>query len=77
MAHIAWWINVNVFEDMIGSDADLHACKLGSPKEVPMLFDLELFIPTNRLQDIAVGNETVADECALGNVTDAPYSLGM
>ncbi|MFY7699948.1 MAG: hypothetical protein ACOVQH_06725 [Burkholderiaceae bacterium] len=42
-----------------------------------MLFDLELFIPTNRLQDIAVGNETVADECALGNVTDAPYSLGM
>jgi hypothetical protein len=40
---------VNVFEDMIGSDADLHAGKLGSPEEVPVLFNLELFVPANRL----------------------------
>ena len=49
MAHITRWINVNVFEDMVSCDGDLHACKLGSPKEVPMLFDLELFVPANRL----------------------------
>ncbi len=40
---------MNVFEDMVGCDADVHAGKLGSPKEVPMLFDLELFVPANRL----------------------------
>jgi hypothetical protein len=49
LAHISRWINVNVFEDMIGSDADLHAGKLGSPEEVPVLFNLELFVPANRL----------------------------
>ena len=49
LAHISGWIDMNVFEDMVGCDADVHAGKLGSPKEVPMLFDLELFVPANRL----------------------------
>ncbi len=47
------------------------AGNLGSPEEVPVLIDLEFFIPANRLQDVAMGNEAVTDECALGNVADA------
>ncbi len=65
---------MNVFEDMVGCDADVHAGKLGSPKEVPMLFDLELFVPANRLQDIAVGNETVADIITTCNLVVQRYA---
>ena len=36
-----------------------------------MLIYLEVFIPANRLQDVAIGHEAVAYEGALGNVTDA------
>ncbi len=36
-----------------------------------MLIYLEVFIPANRLQDVAMGNEAVTNECALGNVTNA------
>ena len=64
-------IDVDVREDMVRCDTDFYAGNLGSPEEVPVLIDLEVLIPANRLQDVAMGNKAVANECALGNVADA------
>ena len=64
-------IDMDMREDMVHCHADLHAGDLGSPKEFPVLIDFEFFIPANRLQDIAIGNEAITNEGALGNVTDA------
>ena len=64
-------IDVDVREDMIHRHTNPDAGNLGSPEEVPVLIDLEIFIPSNGLQDIAMGNEAITDECALGNVADA------
>ncbi len=36
-----------------------------------MLIYLEVFIPTDRLQDVAMCYEAVTNECALGDVADA------
>ncbi len=36
-----------------------------------VLVDLQVFIPSNGLQDVPMGNEAVTDERTLGNVTDA------
>ena len=62
---------MDVREDMVHRHANPDAGNLGSPEEVPVLIDLEVFIPANRLQDVAIGHEAVAYEGALGNVTDA------
>ena len=64
-------IDVDVREYMVHRHANPDAGNLGSPEEVPMLIYLEVFIPANRLQDVAMGNEAVTNECALGNVADA------
>ncbi len=64
-------IDVDVREDMVHRHAHPDASNLGSPEEIPMLIYLEIFIPANRLQDVAIRNEAVANECALGNVADA------
>ncbi len=64
-------IDVDVREYMVHRHANPDAGNLGSPEEVPMLIYLEVFIPTNRLQDVAMCNEAVTNECALGNVADA------
>jgi len=71
MSLVGRWIDVDVWEDMIHGHANLDAINFGSPEEVPVLIDLEIFIPANRLQDVAMGNEAVTNECALGNVADA------
>ena len=71
MSLVSRWIDVDVREYMVHRHAHPDAGNLGSPEEVPMLIDLEIFIPTDRLQDVAMGNEAVTNECALGNVTDA------
>ena len=71
MSLVGRWIDVDVWEDMIHGHANLDASNFGSPEEVPVLIDLEVLIPANRLQDVAMGNEAVTNECALGNVTDA------
>ena len=65
-------IDVDVREYMVHRHANLDASNLSSPKEVPVLIDLKVFIPTDRLQDVAMCNEAVTNECALGNVADAP-----
>ena len=62
---------MDVREYMVHRHANPDAGNLGSPEEVPVLIDLEVFIPANRLQDVAMGNEAVTNECALGNVTSA------
>ena len=64
-------IDVDVREYMVHRHADPDAGNLRSPEEVPVLIDLEFFIPTNRLKDVAMCYEAVTNECALGNVTDA------
>lgn len=64
-------IDVDMWEDMVHRHTDLDAGNLGSPEEIPMLIYLEVFIPTDRLEDVAMGNEAVTDECALGNVANA------
>ncbi|XZE33811.1 hypothetical protein SH501x_004608 [Pirellulaceae bacterium SH501] len=71
MSLVGRWIDVDVWEDMIHGHANLDASNFGSPEEVPVLIDLEVLIPANRLQDVAMGNEAVTNECALGNVADA------
>ncbi len=65
-------IDMDVREDMIRSNANLHAGNLGSPEEVPVFINLEILVPANRLQNIAVGHEAIANECALGNVATSP-----
>ena len=65
-------IDVDVREDMVHRHANPDAGNLGSPEEVPMLIYLEVFIPANRLQDVAMCYETVTNECALGDVANAP-----
>ena len=70
VAYIAWRIDVLVQKHMIQRDADFHAGDLRQPEEIPVFFDLEIFIPTNRLKDIAIADEAIADENTLGNVTD-------
>ena len=64
-------IDVDVREDMVHRHANPYAGNLGSPEKVPVLIDLEVFIPTDRLQDVAMGNEAVTYEGTLGNVTGA------
>jgi len=71
MLLVGWRIDVNVREDLVHCYTDLYAGNLGSPKEFPMLIDFEFFIPANRLQNIALGNEAVTNEGTLGNVADA------
>ena len=66
------WIDVDVWEYMVHGDTDLHARNFGSPEEVPVLVNLEIFVPADRLQDVAMGNKAIANECALGNVANAP-----
>ena len=62
---------MDVWEHVVHRHSNPDAGNLGSPEEVPVLIDLQVFIPRDRLEDIAMGNEAVTDECALGNVTDA------
>ena len=62
---------MDVREDMVHRHSNPDAGNLGSPEEVPVLIDLEVFIPANRLQDVAICYEAVTNECALGNVADA------
>lgn len=67
-------IDVDVREDMLHRHANPDAGNLGSPEEVPMLIYLEVFIPTDHLQDVAMCYEAVTNECALGDVADASIS---
>ena len=62
---------MDVREYMVHRNSNPDAGNLGSPEEVPVLIYLEVFIPANRLQDVAIRNEAVANECALENVADA------
>ena len=62
---------MDVREHMVHRHSNPDAGNLGSPEEVPVLIDLEIFIPANRLQDVAICYEAVTNECALGDVADA------
>ncbi len=62
---------MDMWEDMVHGNTDLHAGNFGSPEEIPVLINLEIFVPSDRLQDVAMGNKAVANECALGNVANA------
>ncbi len=63
---------MDVREDMIRCDTDLYAGNLCSPEEVPVFVYFQILVPANRLQNIAVGHEAIANECALGNVATSP-----
>jgi len=71
MSRVGRRIDVDVREYMVHRHANPDAGNLGSPEEVPMLIYLEVFIPANRLQDVAMGNEAVTYEGAFGYVADA------
>ena len=71
MSLVGGRIDVDVREYMVHRHAHPDAGNLGSPEEIPVLIYLEVFIPTNRLQDVAICYEAVTNECALGNVADA------
>ena len=71
MSLVGGRIDVDVRENVVHSHTNLDAGNFGSPEEVPVLVDFEVFIPSDRLQDVAMGNEAVTNECALGNVADA------
>jgi hypothetical protein len=71
MSLVGRWIDVDVWEDVVRRHTYLDAGNLGSPEEVPVLVDLQVFIPSNGLQDVTMGNEAVTNECALGDVADA------
>lgn len=71
MSLVSRWIDVDVRENVVRRHTDLDAGNLGSPEEVPVLVDLQFFIPSNGLQDVTMGNEAVTDECTLGDVADA------
>ena len=71
MSFVGRRIDVDVREYMVHRHAHPDAGNLGSPEEIPVLIYLEVFIPANRLQDVAMCNEAITDECALGNVTSA------
>ena len=62
---------MDVREDMVHRHAHPDASDLGSPEEVPVLIDLQVFIPANGLQDVAMGYKAITNECALGDVADA------
>ena len=64
-------IDVDVREYMVHRHAHPDARNLGSPEEVPVLIDLEILIPANCLQNVAMCYEAVANECALGNIAHA------
>jgi hypothetical protein len=64
-------IDMDVREHMVHRHSNPDAGNLGSPEEVPVLIDLEVFIPANRLQDVAICYEAVTNECAFGYVADA------
>ncbi len=55
-ADVARRVNVFVLERMIQVDGDAHAGDLRSPEEIPVLFDLERFVPADRLQDVAISS---------------------
>ncbi len=48
---------MDVWEYMVHRHANPDAGNLGSPEEVPMLIYLEVFIPANRLQDVAMATK--------------------
>lgn len=56
-----------VTKRMIDITGNVDAGNFASPEEIPVLFDLERFIPADRLQDVAIGNETVANVVAPTN----------
>ena len=66
-AHVAGRVDVDVAKGVVGGDANFDAGDLGPPEEVPVLFDFELLIPADGLQNVAVGDEAVADVVAAGD----------
>ena len=71
MSLVGGRIDVDVRKDVVRRHTDLDAGNLGSPEKVPVLVDLQFFIPSNCLQDVAMGNKAVTNECAFGYVADA------
>ena len=49
------------------SQATLTPATFASPEEIPVLFDLERFVPADRLQNVAIGDEAIADVMAPAN----------
>ncbi len=58
---------MNVLEDMICGNSDLHASELRPPEEVPVFFDLEIFIPADGLQNVSIRDEAVANVMTTSN----------
>ena len=72
MSRVGRRIDVDVRKYVVHRHSNPDAGNLGSPEEVPVLVDLQFFIPSNGLQDVTMGNEAVTNECALCDVTNAP-----
>lgn len=60
-ASVAGWIDVFVLERVRDIAGDVDTGDLAPPEEVPVLFDLERFVPADCLQDVAIGDEAIAD----------------
>ena len=55
MSLVGGRIDVDVRKDVVRRHTYLDAGNLGSPEEVPVLVDLQVFIPSNGLQDVTMG----------------------
>ena len=71
MSLVGGRIDVDVRKDVVRRHTYLDAGNLGSPEEVPVLIDLEIFIPSNGLQDVAMSNKAVTNKGALCDVANA------
>ena len=67
MSLVARRIDVFMLERMGDVASNIDAGDFGSPEEIPVLLDLERFIPTDRFQNVAVGDEAIADVMAPTN----------
>ena len=61
MTLVAGQIDVLVLEGMLNIYGNVHSRQFASPEEVPVFLNFECFIPADRLQDVTVGDEAVAD----------------
>ena len=67
MSLVARRIDVFVLEGMGDVAGHIDAGDFASPEEIPVLFDLERFVPADRSQNVAVGDEAIANVMAPTN----------
>ena len=69
MSLVGGRIDVFMLEGVGNVAGHIDAGNLASPKEVPVFFNLKQFVPMDRLQNVTVGDEAIADVVAPANRT--------